>query len=62
MAVQVDAMEGAGEGDVDALMHQPLGMEPRTAADLVEQRHRALLQHAGADARQHMRGADCVRG
>jgi len=31
-------------------VYQALGVQPRSHAGAIEQRHRALLQHAGADA------------
>jgi hypothetical protein len=52
--VQVDAMAAAGPADLDAAVHQPLGVQARADARLVQHVHRALLQHAGADAPEHV--------
>ena len=52
--VHVDAVPGAAEGELDAVMDQPLAMGARAGADLVEQRHRAFLEQAGADAAEHV--------
>ena len=46
-------MAAAGEGEVEPLVQQALGVQPRSHAGAIEQLHRALLQHAGADAAQH---------
>ena len=52
--MHVDAMAGAAEREFDAMMHQPLAMGARAGADLVEQRHGAFLEQAGADAAEHI--------
>ena len=59
---EIDAVQAAVEGERDAVMPQPLGMQPRADAGLVEQVDRALLEHAGAHARQHMLAARRARG
>ena len=55
-AVQVDALAAAGPADLDARVHQPLGVQARADAGFVEHRDRALLQDAGADAAEHVLG------
>ena len=52
--MHVDAVARAAEGEFDAMVDQPLAMGARAGADLVEQRHRALLEQAGADAAEHI--------
>ena len=52
--MHVDAMPGAAEREFHAMMHQPLAMGARAGADLVEQRHGAFLEQAGADAAEHI--------
>ncbi len=42
--MHVDAMPGAAEGELDAMMDQALLMGARSRSDLVEQRHGALLE------------------
>src|SRR5688500_19082340 len=42
----------AGEGDVEALVHQALGVQALGGAEALEERHRAALEHAGAHAPQ----------
>ena len=37
-------------------MDQPLAVRARSGADLIEQRHRALFEQAGADAAEHIVG------
>jgi hypothetical protein len=56
-AGEVDAVPGAGERDLDAAVHQAFGVEPAPDAGLVEKLHRALLEHAGANAAEHMLAA-----
>ena len=46
----------AAEGEFDAVMHQAFAMRARAGADLIEQRHRALFEQAGADAAEHIVG------
>jgi hypothetical protein len=36
------------------MVDQPLAMGARAGADFVEQRHRTLLEQAGADAAEHI--------
>ena len=52
--VHVDAVPRAAEREFDAMVDQPLAMGARAGADLVEQRHRAFLEQAGADAAEHI--------
>ncbi|MBA7659170.1 hypothetical protein ES703_67143 [subsurface metagenome] len=52
--MQVDAVARAAEGQLQAVMHQPLAVSARTSADLVEQTHGAFLEQAGADAAEHI--------
>ena len=47
-------MPRAAEGELDAVMDQTFAMQPCGNADLVEQIDRALFEHAGANARQHI--------
>ena len=56
-AEQVDAVALAAEAQVEAVVRQALGMHARAHAQLVEQIDRHLLQHAGADAAEHVLGA-----
>ena len=55
--VEVDAVQAAVERQRDAVMRQPLFMQPRAGFRLVEQVDRALLEHAGADAGEHVLAA-----
>jgi hypothetical protein len=48
--LEIDAPALAVEGQLDAVVDQPLAIEPRADADLVEQIDGALLEQAGADA------------
>ena len=50
----VDAMPGAAEGEIDAVVPQSLAREARAHADLAHQIHRSLLEHTGADALDHV--------
>ena len=52
--MHVDAVPRAAEGEFHAMVDQPLAMGARAGADLVEQRHRAFLEQAGADAAEHI--------
>ena len=45
------------QAEVDAAMHKPVGVHARAEAELVEQVDRALLEHAGANARANVLGA-----
>jgi hypothetical protein len=47
-------MARAAEGEFDAMMHKPFAVGARAGADLVEQRHGAFLEQAGADAAEHV--------
>jgi hypothetical protein len=53
-AVHVDAVARAAEREFDTMVHQPLAMSALPGADLVEQRHRAFLEQAGADPAEHI--------
>ena len=46
----------AVDAHMHAVMHQTVGMHALADAGLVEQPHRALLDHAGSDAAQHVVG------
>ena len=59
---EIDAVQPVVEGEREAVMRQPLGMQPRADAGLVEQVDRALLEHAGAHAAEHMLAARRARG
>ena len=52
--MHVDAVPCAAERQFDAMVDQPLAMGACAGADLVEQRHRAFLKQAGADAAEHI--------
>ncbi len=52
--MHVDAVPRAAKGELDAVMDQALAMGARAGADLVEQRHGALLEQAGADPAEHV--------
>ncbi len=52
--VHVDAMARAAERELHAMVDQPLAMGARAGADLVEQRHRAFFEQAGADPAEHI--------
>ena len=45
------------EGQLDAVVHQPLAVHARTHARLVQQVDADLLQHPGADAAEHVLAA-----
>ena len=47
-----DAVAAAAEGDVKAIEEKALAVHALAGAGLVDHRHRALLEHAGADSRQ----------
>ena len=51
---KIDALLVAVEAERHAAVDQALAMHPRADADLVEQFGRALFQHAGADASEHV--------
>ena len=53
-------MGAAGERDLDAVVRQPLGVEPGGAAGAVQQVDGALLEHAGADPAEDVVAADAV--
>ena len=55
--LQVDAVALAAEGQLDAIVHQALAVHALAHARLVEQVDADLLQHAGADAAEHVVGA-----
>ena len=52
--MHVDALARVAKAEVDAAVHQPLGVHALAQAELVHQVDRALLEHAGADAAQHV--------
>ena len=52
--MHVDAVARAAEREFDAMVDQPLAMGAGAGADLVEQRHGAFLEQAGADAAEHI--------
>jgi hypothetical protein len=54
---EVDALPVAVETELDAMMHQPLGMHPRADADAVHQFDRAPFEHTRADTSKHILGA-----
>ena len=56
-AEQVDAVALAAEAHLEAVVRQPFGTQARIGAGLGQQVHGDLLQHAGADAAQHVVGA-----
>jgi hypothetical protein len=58
--VEIDATATAVEGEFDAVMQQPLRVEPRREPNLAHKPDCSLLQHAGPHARQHMRLADAL--
>ncbi len=47
-------MADTAEGKLDAVMDQALAVRARAGADFIEQRHRSLLEQAGADAAEHI--------
>ena len=47
-------MTRAAEREFDAVMHQALAMRALAGADLIQQRHGAFLEQAGADAAEHV--------
>ena len=55
--VQVDAQPALAEGHLEAVVRQALRVQPRGHAGFAQQVHRHLLQHAGADAAEHVLGA-----
>ena len=56
-AEQVDAVALAAEAHLEAVVRQAFGAHARVDAGLGQQVHRDLLQHAGADAAEHVFGA-----
>ena len=56
-ALQVDTVATALKQHVKAAVHQALAVHARAHARFVEQVHRHLFQHAGADAAQYVVGA-----
>src|SRR6267154_3408512 len=52
--MQIDAVPRAAKGELDAIVDQALATGARAGADLVEQRHRALFEQAGADPAEHV--------
>ena len=47
-------MAVAAEGDLDAVMDEAFAMRAFAGADFVQQRYRAFLEQAGADAAEHI--------
>jgi hypothetical protein len=54
---QVDAMALAAKAHLEVVVRQAFGAQARVGAGLGQQVHRDLLQHAGADAAEHVLGA-----
>ena len=54
--VQVDPMTLAVERELDAVVRQAFGVAAGIHARLTQQRHGAGLEHAGADAAEHVVG------
>ena len=52
--VEIDAVARAVESELDALVHEPFAVHARADAGPVEQVDRRLLEHAGADAAEHV--------
>ena len=52
--LEVDAAAHAVERDLGPVMDEALALQPRAGARLVDQRDRALFEHAGADAAEHI--------
>jgi len=52
--LKIDAIPLAAETQLDAVMHQPLFLQPRADARFHQQIHCALFQHAGAHAFLHV--------
>ena len=51
---EIDAMAAALEGELDPVMDKPLAVHALADLRLVEQGDRAHLEHAGADAAEHI--------
>src|SRR5690606_6267759 len=51
---EIDAMALLARGDLDAAMHEALALEPRGHPRRTQDRHRALLDHAGTHAAEHI--------
>ena len=60
--LEVDAMAHAVERDLGPVVDEALALQPRAGARFVDQRDRALFEHAGADAAEHIVLAISVRG
>ena len=52
----VDADQPLAVGEVEAVVRQALGLEPRIEPEPLHQRDGDLLEHAGADAAEHVIG------
>ena len=52
--LETTAVAVAVDADLDAFVDDPVGMHAGADAGLVEQIHRDLLDHAGADAAEHV--------
>src|SRR6185369_7151943 len=55
--LEVDALARAAERELDAVVDEPFGVQPRGNAGLLEQRDGYLLEDAGADPAEHVFGA-----
>jgi hypothetical protein len=53
-AFEVDAVQRAVEGEFGAVVDQPFRVQPFADAGLAQQLHGGVLQHAGADAAEHV--------
>ena len=53
-ALEVDAMADAAETDLRSIVRQALAPHPFARASFFDKRDRALFQHAGADAAEHV--------
>ena len=52
--LQIDAVPRAAKGHLEPAMDQAFKMQPSGDADRLQKADRALLEHAGANARQHV--------
>ena len=57
---EVDAVGRARQRDLDTVMRQPLGVQPRGAAGPAHQIHRPLFEHAGPDPPENIVAVDPV--
>ena len=56
VVLEIEAVQRAVEGDVDTFVDKPLGVNAGPCPGLIEQIDGALLEHASADAAQHVFG------